>query len=332
MSTTGPFSERVATAVLLALWKQPETTLQHLLRETLAPLPDVQLAIALLRDRRCQIEQTPTTIRLAATGLPCWQDVLQDIAKRNTLRIARRVMVFHRTASTNDIAWQAANNPDDGGLLVLAEEQTAGRGRLGHTWQAKAEQSILMSLLLRNTAADSLDRLTLRAGLAAAIAIERAIAATLHQEVHIQIKWPNDLLIDDRKLAGVLVERRGEEVVIGIGINVAQTAADFPPEVAPRATSIYQATGKLIDRLRIVAALVTELDVLKNSGDGRGNDAWIAEWKSRCGMLGTRIRARTNGDLVAGVVLDVDPLRGLVIREDHGTTRFLSAQTTTLAV
>lgn len=191
-----------------------------------------------------------------------------------------------------------------------------------------------MSLLLRNTAADSLERLTLRTGLAAAIAVEHAIAATLHQEVHVQIKWPNDLLIDDRKLAGVLVERRGEEVVIGIGINVAQTAADFPPEVAPRATSIYQATGKLIDRLRIVAALVTELDVLKNSGGAGagGNEAWLAEWKSRCGMLATRLRARTSGDLVTGVVLDVDPLRGLVIREDDGTTRFLSAQTTTLAV
>lgn len=108
MSTTAPFSERVATAVLLALWKQPETTLQHLLRETLAPLPDVQQALALLRDRRCQIEQTPTSIRLAATGLPCWQDVLLDIARRSNLRIGRRVMIFHRTASTNDIAWQAA--------------------------------------------------------------------------------------------------------------------------------------------------------------------------------------------------------------------------------
>jgi biotin-[acetyl-CoA-carboxylase] ligase BirA-like protein len=256
MSTTAPFSERTATAVLLALWKQPETTLQHLLRETLAPLPDVQQALALLRDRRCQIEQTPTSIRLAATGLACWQDILQDIAQRKNLRIGRRVMVFHRTASTNDIAWQAAGNPDNDGLLVLADEQSAGRGRLGHAWAAKAEQSILMSLLLRRTAADSLDRLTLRSGLADALAIEHAVAALLHQQVHVQIKWPNDLLIDDRKLAGVLVERRGEDVVIGIGINVAQAAADFPPEVGQRAVSIYQATGNLIDRLRIAAALV----------------------------------------------------------------------------
>jgi biotin-[acetyl-CoA-carboxylase] ligase BirA-like protein len=271
MSTTAPFSERTATLVLLALWKQPESTLQQLLRETLAPLPDVQQALALLRERRCQIEQTPTSVRLAATGLACWQDVLQDIAKRKRLRIGRRVMVFHRTASTNDVAWQAATggNPENDGLLVLADEQSAGRGRLGHAWSAKAEQSILMSLLLRTPAADSLDRLTLLAGLAAAKAIEKAVAATLHQQVRVQIKWPNDLLIDDRKLAGVLVERRGEQVVVGIGINVAQASGDFPPDVAPRAISIYQATGKLMDRLRIVAPLVEQLDVLEGGGGGR---------------------------------------------------------------
>jgi BirA family biotin operon repressor/biotin-[acetyl-CoA-carboxylase] ligase len=332
MSTTAPFSERMTTAVLLALWKRPETTVNALLRETLYPLPDVQQALTLLRDRRCQIEQTPTSLRLAATGIACWQDILQDEARRKNLRIGRRVMVFHRTASTNDIAWQAAANPDSDGLLVLADEQSAGRGRLGHTWNSKPEQSILMSLLLRDTAAESLDRLTLLAGLAAASAIEHAITATLNQRIDISIKWPNDLMVGPRKLAGVLVERRGEHVVVGLGINVAQAATDFPPEVAPRATSIYQATGQLIDRLRIVTALLENLDTLKDPHDTQSNDAWIDHWKARCSMLGTRITARSNGDLLSGVVLDVDPLRGLVIRADHGGTQFLSAQTTTLSV
>jgi BirA family biotin operon repressor/biotin-[acetyl-CoA-carboxylase] ligase len=332
MSTTAPMGERTVTAVLLSLWRRPESTIQQLLRDTLAPLPDVQQALDLLRERRCLIEQTPDGIRLVSTGLACWRDILEHVAANERLRVGRRVMVFFRTASTNDIAWQCAPSPENDGLVVVADEQSAGRGRLGHTWLAKPEQSILCSILLRDMPAASVDRVTLLAGLAAARGIERALADA-HAPRSIDIKWPNDLLLAGRKVAGILVERRGENIVIGLGINVAQTAADFPRELADRATSIYQGAGVVIDRLPIVAAVLREMNaVLADPAGGARGEDWITEWKQRCTMLGTRVEVRSGDRLFRGLVLDVDPLRGLLLRDDQGATHFLSAQTTTFAV
>jgi biotin-[acetyl-CoA-carboxylase] ligase BirA-like protein len=368
MSTTGPMHERLVTEVLLSLWRRgaaggatsdgpAEVPLQRLLQDTLAPLPDVQTALEHLAARRCRLERTPAGVRLAATGIGCWADVLQDLARADRLRLGRRVMVFTRTASTNDIAWQCAATSDCDGLVVLADEQSAGRGRLGHRWLAKPEQSVLLSVLLRDVPAASVDRLTLLAGLAVATAAEdllhpapAAQRAASAPPPAVQIKWPNDVLAGGRKLAGVLVERRpaaagpaaagggaaagNGHVVIGIGFNVAQTAADFPPDLAPRATSLYQAAGRLVDRLRVAATLLRHLD--RWCAAPPPDDVWLPAWKARCGMLNSRVRARTADRParpprpLAGQVIDVDPLLGLVLRDDAGATHFLSAQTTTL--
>jgi BirA family biotin operon repressor/biotin-[acetyl-CoA-carboxylase] ligase len=358
MSSPGHLTERTVTSVLHALWKRPESTLQSLLRDTLAPQPDVLSALEVLQRRRCLIERTPSSIRLVSTGLPCWSDILEHEATTANRAIGRRVMVFLKTASTNDIAWQCAagNVEDTHGLVVVADEQTAGRGRLGHTWTARPEQSILLSVLLQrlpepaNTspgapAAPAIDRLTLLAGLAAATALEAALAQAGVPAPRIDIKWPNDLLIAGKKVAGILVERRPSPqssaslarpmpTVIGIGINITQAVIDFPPDIAPRATSLYAATGKMLDRLRVASLLLQQLE--RYCLDPTLTDAWIDDWKSRCAMLGTRIHVRTatpgNPQLapLAGQVLDVAPLHGLVLRDDHGSTHFLSAATTTL--
>jgi BirA family biotin operon repressor/biotin-[acetyl-CoA-carboxylase] ligase len=331
MSGMGQMMERTVTAVLLSLWRQPETTVQGLLRTTLAPLPEVQRALEILQERRCLIEHLPGGgVRLAATGLACWRDVLEEVAATEQRRIGKRVMVFARTGSTNDVAWQCAASAENDGLVVVADEQAAGRGRLGHAWVAKAEQSVLCSMLLRDMPAASVDRLTLLAGLAAARGVERVLAeAQVFRRV--EIKWPNDLLIGGKKLAGILVERRGEHVVVGLGINVAQAAGDFPAELGGRATSVYLATGVLIDRLRIVAAVLREMEAVMGISTG---EEWMGEWKGRCSMLGTRVEVRVGEQRVRGVVVDVDPLRGLAVRDEGGggATHFLSAQTSTLAV
>lgn len=364
MSSSGHLNERTIKAVLMALWQRPETTLQALLRETLAPQPEVLGALEVLRQRRCLIERTPTGIALVSTGLACWSDVLEEEARRARRTLGRRVMVFLRTGSTNDIAWQCAagSRAETDGLVVVADEQSAGRGRLGHTWSAKAEQSILMSVLLQGmpqsaAEGEGTDRLTLLAGLATARAIEESLERA-GMGGRMEIKWPNDLLIGGKKVAGILVERRpargagaaggGPVTVIGIGINVTQTAADFSVEIAQRATSLYAAMGKRIDRLRIVSGLMGWLEhYLLDPGLSEG---WIDEWKSRCSMLGTRVNVHTagrgrrgglgggagegagesGGEVLSGEVLDVAPLQGLVLRDDQGGTHFLSASTTTL--
>ncbi len=331
MSTTAPMSERTVTAVLLSLWKRPESTMQQLLRDTLAPLPDVQEAVAILQQRRCLIERTPSGIRLVSTGLPCWRDILEEDVRVSGRRAGRRVMVFLRTGSTNDVAWQCAVSGENDGLLVVADEQTAGRGRLGRTWVAKAEQSILCSLILLNMPAGSIDELTLRSGLAAARAIESALAAAGFT-VRLEIKWPNDILFEGRKVAGILVERRGAHVVVGIGVNVAQAMGDFPADISAQATSLYQMTGSLVDRLRVVTELLRELEGHIAGSILAAASEWLAEWKSRCAMLGSRVTVRMNDRVLAGLVLDIDPLQGLLIRDDMNAMHFLSAQVTTLSV
>jgi BirA family biotin operon repressor/biotin-[acetyl-CoA-carboxylase] ligase len=331
-------AERTVTSVLLGLFRPraggAEMTMSGLLRETLAPLPDVQQALGVLRERKCLIEEEPSAggavVRLVSTGLACWRDVLEEVAKREKLRIGRRVMVFFRTGSTNDVAWQCAVNPEMDGLVVVADEQSAGRGRLGHGWTARAEQSVLMSVLLRGRGegeAAAMDRLTLLAGLAAARGVEAACGG----EVEVRIKWPNDLLVGGRKLAGILAERRGADVVIGVGVNVTQGAGDFGTELSGRATSVYQATGRMVDRLRVAAEVVRELDKLCGKAELPGDEAWLPEWKGRCDLLGQRVQARTGGGVIGGTVMDIDPLHGLVVRDESGAVHFLSAQTTSLS-
>jgi len=314
-------NEQLVTKVLLSLWQRPETTIAELMRQFGVGVQDV---LEVLSERRCLIERTPAGVRLVATGLSCWRDVVEDHAVQTASRFGRRAIILARTASTNDIAWQHAESADADGIVVVADEQTAGRGRFGNSWCAKPEQSILLSLLIRMDSSAGIDTLTLLAGLATARAVERMGVARA------AIKWPNDILVEGRKLAGILVERRGGHVVIGIGVNIAQTAADFPPDVTARATSLYQATSAMVDRLRVLMALLEELE--KALAAPQQSVQWIGEWKSRCEMLGTRVKLQESGTILTGLVLDVDPLNGLVLRDDRGATHFLSAQTTTLSI
>ena len=264
-------TEATVTRVLLALWRRQETTLQEVLRETLASSPDVQEALGILRQRGCLIEATPTSLTLVSTGLACWRDVLEGVAIEEKLRVGRRVMVYLKTTSTNDVAWQCVGSDDADGLVVVADEQTAGRGRQGHQWAAKVGQSVLMSVLLRNVEGDGAggDTLTLLAGLAAAKALESLLLAG----ERLQIKWPNDILHEGRKVAGILVERRGGgngNVVIGIGVNVNHAGGDFRVELAGRAASLLQVSGGGVDRARVMAAVIEQLNayVVASAGDG----------------------------------------------------------------
>ncbi len=346
-----PEIERLATRIILALWRAgenssaPEIPATRLAAESGATPVQLGEALRLLSARECLIEQTPSGIQLISAGLTFWREILEDFSRRHHLSLGHRVQVFAKTTSSSDIAWKAAaeNHDETGGLVVLADQQTQGRGRLGHSWHAAAGQSVLMSILLCSPPADGLDRLTLLAGLATAIAIEHAAAhAGSAAMPPVEIHWPNDLFIRDKKIAGILVERRpapppasraadgsrNAPAVIGIGINAAQSAGDFPPELQHRAISLFQSAGTLIDRLRLIACVLAELDT--HLGEPPESTAWLEKWKQRCPFLGKPIRARVGNTEVAGQVLDIDPLHGLLIRDSAGATHLLSAQTATL--
>jgi BirA family transcriptional regulator, biotin operon repressor / biotin---[acetyl-CoA-carboxylase] ligase len=167
------------------------------------------------------------------------------------------LQVHDRVGSTNEIARRLAEGGAPQGSTVLADEQTGGRGRRGRTWIAPAGSSLLLSMVLRPRVPGAESVLSLRLGIAAALAIE-AVAP-----VRVGLKWPNDLIVHDRKVAGILCESAGEpgrdfHLVAGIGINISQRDEDWPPELRDAASSLECRGGGPVDRTRLAGRLIAE--------------------------------------------------------------------------
>jgi BirA family transcriptional regulator, biotin operon repressor / biotin---[acetyl-CoA-carboxylase] ligase len=197
--------------------------------------------------------------------------------------------VHHRVAdSTNERAKELARAGAPHGTLVTAGEQTAGRGRQGRSWLARPGSSVLMSLVLRDPP-ESLP-------LAAAVAVAEAVPADC------LIKWPNDVLVSGRKLAGILVEGRPQEgwAVLGIGLNVTTPAADFPAELRDIATSLAAALGEALDTEEVLAALLARLDTRLASP----LDEVLEEWRGRDALLGSEVHWSGGAGTAAGIAAD----------------------------
>ena len=220
--------------------------------------------------------------------------------------------------STNRYALDAARAGEAAGLVVVADHQTAGRGRLGRTWEAPAGASLLMSVLLRPVIRlEAMHLLTMAAGLAMAEAVAEVagFAPT--------IKWPNDLLAGDRKLAGMLTEAEvtdGEvtAVVVGIGVNVQWT--DFPPEIAETATACNLVVGHDVSRDALLDAFVARYDARLADLDAVPDD-----YRERLGTLGQRVRIELAAESFEGVATGVADDGSLEVRTDDATTRVVTA-------
>ena len=174
--------------------------------------------------------------------------------------IGREIIVLEQTGSTNDAILQIANANSKEGLVVFAEHQTTGRGQRGNRWESAAGKGLWFSILLRpKIDLASSPQLTAWAAEAVSGAIQNEFSLTP------TIKPPNDVQIDGRKIAGVLVEMRAQEkaahlAIAGIGVNVNQSREDFPKELQSRAISLAMALGKQIDRQSFAVALLRKLD------------------------------------------------------------------------
>jgi len=174
--------------------------------------------------------------------------------------IGREIIVLEQTGSTNDAILQIANANSKEGLVVFAEHQTAGRGQRGNRWESAAGKGLWFSILLRpKIDLASSPQLTAWAAEAVSGAIQNEFSLTP------TIKPPNDVQIDGRKVAGVLVEMRAQEkaahlAIAGIGVNVNQSREDFPKELQSRAISLAMAFGKQIDRQSFAVTLLRKLD------------------------------------------------------------------------
>ncbi|MHC5083328.1 MAG: biotin--[acetyl-CoA-carboxylase] ligase [Planctomycetota bacterium] len=256
------------------------------------------------------------------TNLPLDVDVIEESRSGQTL--GRKVVLFKETASTNDIAWAYATGEANHGLCVLAEAQSAGRGRRGRTWLGQAGQSILCSVLLMDQTVEA-ELLTLSVAVAAAEAIGKAC------NIKTRIKWPNDLLVSGKKLAGVLVETKTigkrQHFVIGIGINCNQTGDAFEgADLNLPATSIAMETGKLIDRNKLVSAFLGKLE----GWIARDAETTLKRWQQLSTLLGHHITVECDRRQFSGFCRGIDPTEGLILHLDSGVVRMFGAGQTSI--
>jgi len=246
-------------------------------------------------------------------------------------RIGRSVHLFDGVDSTNTFLLSRCDPPVDG-AVACAEYQSAGRGRLNRPWLAPRGSSILLSVLLLEPP-DSI--LLAHATMLGCLAACDAVAASTPCEP--DVRWPNDLSVEGRKLGGVLAESRmlGERraVVIGVGINVLQQRAHFPPELRDTATSLEIECEKSIERGPVAARLVAMLDQRLLSAR-KSPGYWKelrAEWIERCGDVGQRVRLHHDTREYKGTIVDIADGGDLLVKLDGGgQRRFEAAKTTRL--
>ncbi len=234
-----------------------------------------------------------------------------------------RLHHYYKVGSTNDTAMQAAADGAPEGSVFLAEEQTGGRGRGGHSWHSERSTGIYCSVLLRPALAPAdVLILSLAAGLAVHAAV-RHVDSTAQPD----LKWPNDLLLQDKKFCGILTEMSAEAtrvryVVVGIGINVNQD--HFPPELQRQATSLRLATGTEWPRVELTAALLKSLHHEYRNLLGGGRDSILRRFSdASSSVLGAKVHVDENGGF-AGVTEGLDSRGFLQVRTEDGLRTVLS--------
>lgn len=218
-----------------------------------------------------------------------------------------------QVTSTSEVAAERAAGGAAPGLVVLADRQTAGRGRAGRRWEDRPGGSLLVSVLLTSPAAAGL------VPLAAGLATRGALCA---HGADAELKWPNDVLMAGRKCAGILVERHAADegvramLVVGIGVNVDWRDSPLPHDA--RWTSLAEETGRDHDRLDLLASLLAELDAWLDHLDA-DPAALVAVYRRYCSTIGRDIEVRTPAGVVVGTAADVDGRGALLLETARGT-------------
>ncbi len=236
-------------------------------------------------------------------------------------RIGHRVLHLEQTTSTNTVAAEYANDPTNDGLVVLADTQTAGRGRLGRSWSSPPGEGIWVSILLFPP--EPLRRSSLLTILAAV-----AVCETIHGVVHLQcsIKWPNDVYIQGKKVCGVLVEQNlgafggTPSAILGIGLNVSTPAQRFAAAGLHQAGSLAMFTEHVPNRRAVFQTLLHRLD---NGYHELLAGQWAdleSRWRWHSGLLGRHVRLVSNGEALEGRLLELS-FDGIVLQDELGNCR-----------
>lgn len=244
-----------------------------------------------------------------------------------TKTFGNKIYTFETIDSTNNCGKVLASVGATEGIVVIAEEQTAGKGRLGRTWQANPGENLTFSLLLRpRVSPDTLNLLPLYIAVAVAEAIERV------SSLKVECKWPNDLLVNNKKIGGILIEGSVKEnivehVVIGLGINVNQT--QFSGDFKTKATSLRLESRQQVDRTKLFREIISSLETQYKNYARTAFRSVIPLWEKRSTMLNKSILVSQSGNVFSGTVKGLSPEGGLVL-ETNGSTKILFAGDVTI--
>jgi BirA family biotin operon repressor/biotin-[acetyl-CoA-carboxylase] ligase len=230
--------------------------------------------------------------------------------------LGRTLRCFPELDSTNSTARELAAAGAAHGAVVIADAQRRGRGRLGRSWASPTGTNLYLSAVLRCALPpERLAQIGLLAGVATCETVREWCAA--------EIKWPNDVLIDGRKVAGILTEMDGSGpqrvVVLGIGVNLNSRLEDFPAELRDKAASLCLATGTLVDRARFTARLLGVLEARYEEWQRDGFAPIAAAWRRLAPLVGRLIRVQEPGAVVEGTVIDLSDDGALRLRLADGT-------------
>ncbi len=233
--------------------------------------------------------------------------------------LGRKILFFRELSSTQDeIKKYVFTGPK--GLVVWADRQTQGRGRLKRHWYSPRGAGLYFSVLLKEPLAKPLPLY----GLATAVGVAKALEEVVR--IPFQLKWPNDVLLRGRKIAGILLEAVSPALIVGVGLNVSFRREDFPPEIREKATSIFEETGLLISRARLLRVILAELEKVYEALLRDGFYAIEKDWRERDVATESRVVLRRADQVFTGFALGPAPDGTLLLKTTEGVIQVHSGE------
>jgi len=270
-----------------------------------------------LRSLGYRIESSPKSgySLIKSTELLLPEEIGIDI---NTQIMGKRIEHYSEISSTQDIAAELARSGAAEGTLVIAEMQKNGRGRKGRKWVSLPEGGIYFSLILRPNLTPSQ---AIQIPLIAGVALTKAINATVFLQP--MIKWPNDIVVGQKKVGGILTEMNSEidvvnHIVLGIGLNVNIPASLLAEQTAGMVTSLIDECGAYTSRAKIIQCFLNEFEMIYPKFLTSGFSAVRDEWKAFNNTIGSRVRVNDGGKEIEGEALDIDIDGFLLVRKENG--------------
>lgn len=218
-----------------------------------------------------------------------------------------------QVTSTNDIARELAAGGCQDGTVVTASSQTKGRGRFDREWFSPEGHGIYLSILIKdNIPAGSSPLLSFVSALSVAVAVKDLTG------LHASIKWPNDVLVNSKKIAGILIEKSKGYYIVGIGVNLNNRSGQFPKEFSGKASSLLEETGNIYDKDEFLSSLLRSFDLQYNDFMKNGAVEIVRRTKEMSATLGSSLKIRTDGSVYEGKVADIDGSGSLLLELADG--------------